>query len=151
MKKIMILLVFTLLACRLRAQVLQPVHWSYAAKKTGKNEALILLKATIDEGWHIYAADQLPGGPAKTSFNFTAAAEFSLAGKIKQPTPLTKYEKAFELQVRYFEKSVIFEQKISLRQTGGKPVVVKGKLNYMVCNDHQCLPPEEVTFTIPVN
>jgi hypothetical protein len=47
-------------------QVLSPVKWSYAAKKISQNEADIYLKATIDDGWHIYSTAQKDGGPIKT-------------------------------------------------------------------------------------
>ncbi|WP_254492104.1 hypothetical protein, partial [Salmonella enterica] len=51
-------------------QILKPVKWSYAAKKTSGAEVTVLLKAEIDEGWHIYSAYQKDGGPLKTSFKF---------------------------------------------------------------------------------
>jgi hypothetical protein len=51
------------------------------------------------------------------------------------------------MNVAYFEKSVIFQQKVKLNRG---TTTVKGKVEYMVCNDRQCLPPEEVEFSIPV-
>jgi hypothetical protein len=70
-----------------------------------------------------------------------------LAGKVSEPAPLTRFEDAFGIDVRYFENEVIFRQKIRLKSA--KPVI-KGKLTYMACNDRQCLPPAEVAFSIPV-
>ena len=52
------------------------------------------------------------------------------------------------MDVHYFEKSVVFQQKIRVNKKG---FVLKGKLNFMVCNDQKCLPPEDVTFAIPIN
>ena len=51
------------------------------------------------------------------------------------------------MEVSYFERSVIFQQKVKLK---GKTAIVKGKLEYMVCDDHQCLPPEEIGFSVTV-
>jgi len=129
------------------AQILHPVRWSYAAKRINATEAVILLKADIGEGWHIYSAYQKDGGPVKTSFEFTPSADYSLAGGISEPQPVTKYEKAFDMNVSYFEKQVIFQQKIHLK---AKQVLIKGNLKFMVCNDRQCLPPETVSFSGPV-
>jgi len=28
--------------------------------------------------------------------------------------------------------------------------LVKGKVNFMICNDEKCLPPEDVSFNIPL-
>jgi len=148
MKKIVLLVGVLCLAQTMRAQILSPVKWSYGAKKTGKGEAVIFIKATIDEGWHIYSTHEPDGGPVKTSFVFKPAKGYLLNGKIAEPTPLSKYEDAFDITTKYFAGEVIFQQKIKLRSAHP---IVKGSLKYMVCNDRQCLPPAEVNFEIPIN
>lgn len=147
MKKLIIISVLTLLFCKASSQILHPIKWSYAAKKTSKNEAVIFLKATIDEGWHIYSTVQKDGGPIKTSFLFTSSKDYDLIGTVSEPKPVTKYEKAFEMDVSYFENSVIFQQKVRLKAAN---VTVKGTLKFMTCNDKQCLPPETVSFETPI-
>lgn len=147
MKKIIILTLTMLASLCLRAQILKPVKWSYAAKKINNKEAVVLLKATIDQGWHIYSQHVEAGGPVATSFTFQSDKAYQALGKAVEPKPITKYEDAFGMNVAYFEKSVVFQQKIKLVDA---KATVKGKLEYMVCNDHQCLPPEEVEFSIPV-
>jgi hypothetical protein len=148
-KLISIILVFICsgFVAKVKAQILHPVKWSYAAKKTGKKEASIFLKATIDGGWHIYSTAQKDGGPVKTSFTFNPTNEYNLTGTINEPKPITKYEKAFEMDVSYFESAVIFQQKVKLNIANP---IIKGTLKFMVCNDRQCLPPETVSFSIPV-
>jgi DsbC/DsbD-like thiol-disulfide interchange protein len=147
MKKILSSAIVLLIVTAAHAQILTPVKWSYAAKKTGKNEATVYFKATIEPNWHIYSTYIGDGGPIKTSFTFSSSKEFTLAGKIVEPTPIKKFEKAFNMNVTYFENSVIFQQKIKLKAA---QATVKGKLEYMTCNDQKCLPPEEVEFSIPV-
>jgi len=134
----------------LRAQILHPVKWSYAAKITGPNEAVVFIRATIDDGWHIYSTAQQEGGPVKTSFSFKTSKDYMLDGSIAEPGPLTKYESAFGMTVSYFEKVVTFQQKVSLKASVPDKYVISGTLRYMVCNDHQCLPPEDVAFSIPL-
>jgi hypothetical protein len=55
MKKFLFLtLVFTsLMFLQSKAQILTPVHWSYGAKKISSTEAVVFIKATIDNGWHV--------------------------------------------------------------------------------------------------
>ncbi|WP_184550638.1 protein-disulfide reductase DsbD domain-containing protein [Mucilaginibacter sp. FT3.2] len=132
---------------KLSAQIETPVKWSYAAKKKSAKEAVVFIKATIDEGWHIYSQNIKDGGPVKTSFTFTKSKLYTLTGRTTEPTPVTHFEKSFSMDVSYFEKSVIFQQKIKLRS--GK-ATVKGSLEYMTCNDHKCLPPSDVDFSIDV-
>ena len=147
MKKLTLVFVISFFSSSLFAQILAPVKWSYAAKKTSKTEAVLLLKATIDNGWHIYSTKQKDGGPVKTAFTFTPAKDYALNGAIAEPKPTTKFEQVFKMNVSYFEKAVIFQQKIKLKKD---QTTIKGKIEYMVCNDKQCLPPEEINFSIPV-
>ncbi|MNY71472.1 hypothetical protein D3C86_2098230 [compost metagenome] len=58
-----------------------------------------------------------------------------------------KFEKSFDMNVSYFEKTAVFQQKVKLT---GANAIVKGTLEYMVCDDAQCLPPETVEFSISV-
>ncbi len=131
-----------------QAQILTPVKWAYAAKKTSPTEATLYLKATMDEGWHVYSQTGQKGGPVKTTITFTPAGTYALVGAATEPTPTTKYEPAFDMPVSYFAGSVIFQQKVKL--TGKGPLTIKGTVKYMTCNDTKCLPPDEIAFSIPV-
>ncbi|QJD80732.1 protein-disulfide reductase DsbD domain-containing protein [Spirosoma rhododendri] len=148
MKKFVLASLVLLATVSAKAQIINPVHWSYAAKKTSPTEAVVFLKATMDKGWHIYSQNVKEGGPIKTSFTFDSSPAYALVSKTQEPKPITKLEKTFDMEVSYFENSVIFQQKVKLKGNG--PVTVKGKLEYMSCNDHKCLPPDEVAFSIPV-
>ncbi len=147
MRKLIFTIVAALFSLATYAQIQDPVSWSYAAKRTSATEATIYLKATIEDGWHLYSQFVNEGGPVKTTISFTKSSAFTLVGKTIEPKPITKHEKTFGMDVSYFEKSVVFQQKIKLK---GKTGVVKGKLEFMVCDDHQCLPPTEVEFSVAV-
>ncbi|WP_316822933.1 protein-disulfide reductase DsbD N-terminal domain-containing protein [Pedobacter gandavensis] len=129
------------------SQILKPVKWSYAAKKTSKTEAVLYLKATIEDGWHLYSQNMADGGPVKTAFSFSPSKAYKLIGKTIEPKAVTKFEKSFDMNVSYFANSVVFQQKIKLTTP---KALVKGTVEFMVCNDQQCLPPETVEFSIPV-
>jgi DsbC/DsbD-like thiol-disulfide interchange protein len=145
MKKLMLMIAMFLVGANAFSQIEKPVKWSFAIKKESKDEAVILLKADIQSSWHIYSLDQKVGGPIKTSFTFAPSSDYTLIGKAIQPTPHTKFESAFNMNVSYFENSVIFQQKIKLKSGKG---VLRGKLEYMTCNNQKCLPPEDLDFTI---
>ena len=148
MKKVILVIMVSLFATHaIQAQILDPVKWTFAAKKTGEEDAVLFLKATIDNGWNIYSQHVGDGGPVPTSFSFTPSSDYQLVGKVLEPTPNKKFEKTFDMQVLYFSKEVVFQQKIKLKkgQTG-----IKGAVEFMVCNDKQCLPPDEKTFAITV-
>jgi len=148
MKKLLLLAFVLVIGKSAFAQIENPVHWAYAAKRISATEAVVFLRATIDPEWHIYSINQKDGGPVKTSFKFSPSKDFVVDGKASEPTPATKFEKAFGIDVSYFEKTVTFQQKIKLKSAGA--TVVKGSVEYMTCNDRKCLPPDDVDFTITV-
>lgn len=148
MKKLLLVMIILVLSAGAYAQIETPVKWSYAAKKLSPTEAVVFLRATIQDGWHIYSLNVKDGGPIKTSFTFSPSKEYGLIGKTSEPTAITKYEKAFSMDVSYFEKTVTFQQKIKLKSPNAS--VVKGKLEYMTCNDKKCLPPDDIDFSIPL-
>lgn len=141
-----VFLAFSVIICR--AQILRPVSWSYGAKKISPTEALVFLKATIDEGWHLYSQHVKAGGPIPTTIRFDRSADYTLAGKTAEPKPFVRMEPTFNMNVGFFEKAVIFQQKIKLKKS---QTTVTGAINYMTCNDKQCLPPDDVKFSIPIN
>lgn len=148
MKKLIIILAAMFIGNSGFAQVESPVTWAYAAKKISATEAVILLKATMNKGWHIYSQNVKDGGPIKTSFKFSPSKEYTLVGKTIEPKPVTKYEDSFKMNVSYFENSVVFQQKVRLK---GKKATVKGTLEYMTCNNQKCLPPDDIKFAVQVN
>jgi len=148
MKKLLAITAAVLLSIGAHAQIVTPVKWAYAAKKTSPTEVTVFLKATIDAGWHIYSQNVKDGGPIKTSFSFAKSKDYVLVGKPVEPKPITKFEKSFSMDVSYFEKEVVFQQKIKLKSAN--VAAIKGQLEYMTCNDQKCLPPDDVNFSIPV-
>lgn len=130
-----------------KAQILTPVHWSYGAKKISATEAVVFIKATIDPGWHLYSQTVGEGGPVKTTFTFPSSTAYTVNGATQEPKPVVRMESAFNMNVAFFERSVIFQQKIKAKKL---PVTVKGSVEYMTCNDEKCLPPDTQAFNITI-
>ncbi|MDX9904960.1 MAG: protein-disulfide reductase DsbD family protein [Bacteroidales bacterium] len=146
MKKSFLLLIFAILALitTSTAQILQPVKWSFEAKQVNSEEFDLLLKATMDKGWHIYGTDIPEDGPIPTSFKFTPSDDYELSGSLKTPKPIEKYDNAFEMDLRYFDDNAVFTQRVKMKS--GTAFTIKGELEYMACDDSRCLPPEYVEF-----
>lgn len=148
MKSIVLLSVLcTMIWSSVDAQILKPVKWSYAAKKTSATEATIYIKAIMEKGWHIYSLDTPEGGPVGTSIIFTPDHAYQLTGTVQQPKPASKMEKQFGVEVKYFENTVVFQQKIKLKEA---QATAKGEISFMVCSDQQCLPPSMIAFNVDI-
>lgn len=150
MKRIIIATICFLFSGLAGAQVLNPVDWTLTSKKLIGNTWEIHLKATIEKGWHIYSQTTPDGGPVPTTIVFTKNPLFDLAGATKEEGKLEQHhEELFGVDVKQFSNSVDFIQVIKLKspvKTSANVVV-----EYMVCNDKQCLPPASKKFSIALN
>ena len=136
----MILMLATIAA---NAQILNPVKLSYTAKKTTANQYELHIKAMIDPKWHMYSILNPDGGAQPTVLSFTGV---ETSGKPKEIGKMkTVFEKSFGVNQKFFETTVEFVQVVKIK-AGTKKVT--GAIEYMVCNDKQCLPPKEVAFEI---
>jgi len=148
MKTLFVSMFGLLVSLHASSQILKPVTWSYAVKKTSATDATVFVKAAMQDGWHIYSLEPTVGGPVKTTFTFAHSKSFRLKGAVSGPAPKTKYESAFGVTVKYYEDTVVFQQKITLRS---KTAIVQGTVQFMVCSAKQCIPPATTAFLIPVN
>jgi hypothetical protein len=131
------------------AQSSKQVQWNYSVKKIGNNTYEVHLAATINGDYHLYAQDAGGEGPVPTSFTFSKNPLITLNGKVKESGNLiSKYETAWKHDVKYYEKTVDFIQVIKLK--ANVKTDFAGKVEFMVCNDKQCLPPAEIEIKVNV-
>lgn len=132
------------------AQIQNPVSWSATSKKIADKTYEIHLTANIDNGWHTYSQTTPDGGPVPTSITFTKNPLLTLDGKTKEVGKLEKhYEPLFGVDVKQFSEKVDFVQTIKLKAPVKTSVNVA--VEFMVCNDKQCLPPSTRKFTVALN
>jgi len=126
------------------SQIFNPVKWTTRIKRISDTEFDIFYKAKIGKGWHIYSQDEVKDGPVPTTITFlNKKNSYELNGKTREGKGHTAYEEVFEAEVKYFENKAIFKQKIKFNE---KKALVVSKLEYMACNNGQCLPPEIEKF-----
>ena len=124
------------------------VKWTYTSKKIADNTFEIRMTANIMGNYHMYAQKAGVEGPIPTSIKFTPNPLVTFNGEIKETGKLIKkYESAWPGSVNYYEKTVDFVQVIRLKSK--VKTNLSGKIEFIVCNDNECLPPGEVEFKIP--
>jgi thiol:disulfide interchange protein DsbD len=128
------------------AQVLKPVKWTFNSKQISAGEVQLIFTATIDRTWHLYSQDvpPPPDGPVPTSFFFEKSADFKTIGKVKEPKAIEEYDNQFQAVLKYFADKAVFTQNISVLST--KDFKITGYLEFMCCDDKQCLAPETIDF-----
>ena len=125
MEKLLLVLFVLGFAAMANAQIKNPVEWKYEAKKKGD-------------------------GPVPKSFTFAKNPLVTLVGNVEEVGKLEKvYDNAFKTDVLFYSNSVKFTQQIKVK--AGVKTNLAGTVEYMVCNDEQCLPPTKKPFNIGIN
>ncbi len=128
---------------------INPVSWTFTAKKVADKKYEIHLSAHVEQPWHIYSETTPAGGPVPTTINFAKNPLITNEGDIKEAgTLVIKHEEVFGVDVKYFDGDVDFVQVITLK--ADVKTKVNGTVKFMSCNDQQCLAPKTLDFSIEV-
>ncbi|HBK71106.1 MAG TPA: cytochrome C biogenesis protein [Flavobacteriaceae bacterium] len=130
------------------SQILNPVKWTTTVEKTSDTEYTLIATATIDTGWHLYSQIVPDNGPIPTTFSFKGNTNYSKKGNTKEGKGHEVDDKIFNMKIKYFDKKASFKQRVKLKTTDS--FEIKATVEFMVCNDSQCLPPKEVDLIFTV-
>lgn len=147
MKKTIVAIVLIMFWSLTFAQVKDPVQWSFSAKRINSTTYELHLTANIESGWHTYSQTTPEGGPVPTSVSFTKNPLITLQGSVKEVGKLEQHnEPLFGVDVKQFSNKVDFVQTVKLKTTAKTNIT--GAVEFMVCNDRECLPPKTEKFSI---
>ncbi len=143
------LLLFMLVSLQLLAQNPTPVKWTFSAKEDKlPNTYIVIAKATIENGWHIFSLN--PGGDGfliPTAMTINNDPIIKIVDSLKMVgNEITKNMDGVGI-VHFFEHQV--EMHINITSAEKKPI--SGMVTYQLCNDNMCLPPTDIPFTINLN
>jgi thiol:disulfide interchange protein DsbD len=134
------------------AQKVPVVTWSGALSRPtvrpGEKIA-VRITANVSPGYHIYSLKPVKDGPQATEIK-VAAKGFLPFGKPVESKPEIVNDPNFGLQIGMHEGAPIFSQILSVPKSA-KPgnVPVSASVFFMACTDRACLPPKEVTVSVP--
>ena len=133
----------------LQSQILDPVKWSTSVKKISETEYDLISKATIEDKWHLYSQVVPADGPLPTVFTFEPNSAYKSIGKVKEGKGVTEHDPVFDMVITFFSNTATFTKRIAL--TGNEGTTIKGEVEFMVCDDTRCLPPNyvDLVFKIP--
>lgn len=146
MRRFSTLFITLLFAIVAFGQIERPVTWSFDQKNGKGQEVQFVFKASIDHPWHIYGMNIPAGGPVSTSIHFDKTSGVKLVGKpVSQSKLVEEYDKSFDMKLSWYEGQAVFVQKAVV--TDPKTFGVSGYVEYMSCNNENCLPPTKESFT----
>ena len=131
------------------AQVQNPVKWEAKYTELPNGEGEIIVTATIEKGWHTYSQNISPdAGPVPTTVSFSPGSNYEMIGKSIEENVKEEFDKTFEMKIASFEHKAIIKQK--LKRKNLKEFQTPITVEFMVCNDKQCLPPKTVDLMLTV-
>ncbi len=153
MRNILLLLITLLFSTTIFSQIFEPIKWKSSVKETSENEYTLYFEATLDKGWHIYSQREVETeeiAPTATEFTFyNENKAFELIGKTEEPEGIQKFDKVFEMEIKYFEESVTFSQKI--KRLDSALTSIKAEVFFGICDDEKCLAPDTVEFNLSLS
>ncbi|MDR0420398.1 MAG: thioredoxin family protein [Prevotellaceae bacterium] len=125
-----------------------PVSWKTSVTQIEDSVYQIIFEADIENRWHLYDIGPYENGPNATAFTFDLPENVNLTGTIEMiDKPVKKFDDMFGMEIGSFEKKARFAQKVKLLTESAS---LKANVEWMVCDDRQCLPPTDEDFTINI-
>jgi thiol:disulfide interchange protein DsbD len=146
-KKLLFIVLVLVTGVAAKAQ-LNPVSWTFSAKKLADKTYELHITATMQSGWHLYSQTQPEDAIAEpTLITFNKNPLLNLDGKIKEEGKMEKFHDAkLDLSAHQYSSKVDFVQVVKLKANA--KTKVGGSVRFQTCNDEKCLPPKTVSFNI---
>ena len=130
------------------AQFSDPAQFTVNIDDVNQGEvAIIDVNAELDFTWRIYAVYDVPEGPSSTKFIIESDI-VNKSGRVIEPEPIEKFDEGFGNITKYHEGtpqfSIPFELKDDLPNGTYNVDVI---IDYQVCNNSLCYPPNQITKT----
>lgn len=119
------------------------VDWSFKTKKINDSIVELELNVNLGEGWHIYS-QHTKGTELPIEFNFEKSNSYKRIGLVKEPKPISNYDRYANDTTRYFENKVKFTQRIKVLSE--KDFTIKGDVYFQLCEKGSCIPPDGLDF-----
>ena len=108
--------------------------------------AHVLIKASMDDEWHIYALENAGEGPVASRIKISGDI-VDEQGLIEHREPIEKFDEGFGVKTRFFKGTTDFRVPIRIKEDApiGETTLSIYML-YQVCNESLCCPPAEVNI-----
>ena len=112
--------------------------------------AHVLIKASMDDEWHIYALENAGEGPVASRIKISGDI-VDEQGLVEHREPTEKFDEGFGVKTRFFKGTTDFRVPIRIKEDapiGEKTLSVY--MLYQVCNESLCYPPAEVNINASI-
>ena len=130
------------------AQFSDPAQFTVSIDDVNQGEVVIIdVNAELDFTWRIYAVYDVPEGPSTTKFIIESDI-VNKSGRIIEPEPIEKFDEGFGNITKYHEGTPKFSIPLELKDDLPNGIYnVDVIIDYQVCNNSLCYPPNQITKT----
>ena len=110
-----------------------------------------LVTAKIEEGWHVYAPQELPDGPRPLRIDLVGSGPAEAAGAMVSPEPEREFDDAFSQVTAYYAETTTFRVPLAIAakaKAGAGSVAFD--ISFQACDGRMCLPGKTVRVSAPV-
>ncbi len=112
------------------------VRWQFSVQHISPHESVLVLKASLLPGWHLYSQHIPEGGPAPTRIYFDEHEGYQVKDTLtERGEAVTFYDHTYEMEITWYAGAVTFLQPVLVHQ---RPLTVRGRIEYMTCNTQVC-------------
>jgi hypothetical protein len=134
----------------------QTVQWS--AELVTRNSVLkrddtatVKSSAEVLDGWHVYAAEQLPDGPTPLRVSLDDDAVAQVSGALSGTAPESQYDASFGLVTHFYTHSFTLYLPVRLKArsvVGSQSIPLS--VRFQTCNGQVCQPPKTVRLSAQI-
>lgn len=128
------------------------VQWTATLGATNGSEATLQVSGAIEDGWHVYALTQPPGGPTALRVTVDDNELAQAAGTPSGTSSQKRRDPSFGLETRFYTHSFTIRLPLQLKQpaaTGKQLIPVS--VRFQTCSDRECQPPTTVHLSVPLS
>jgi hypothetical protein len=123
---------------------------STAAVTHGRT-ATVELSADVQEGWHVYALTQPPGGPTALHVTLDDNDVAQLVGVPSATIPEKRHDASFDLETQFYSHSFALRLPVRLMQPAAGRQLIPVSVRFQTCSDRECQPPRTVHLAVPID
>ncbi len=120
------------------------VQWKQEVKDNGNGNYTLVVKAVIDEGWHIYDATH---SITPTTIEFTPSEGVTLEGSLRALSTAKPVSDEFFGDYGEYEGEALYEQDVTLKGEGG---TITALVNYQACTEGSCTAPTDTELKFEI-